>query len=434
MTVHDWQSLPLDIDSGEAIARTGLDYRLVDTSGADTFGDWLQAGNRGFHAPDSGEEQLGAARDVLAYRRTTGVYDATGPNPTWPVATTGSWVSDLTLPGGGGIPMWAISNVTVAPTHRRRGIARALLEGELRTAAAAGVPIAGLTVTEATIYGRFGFGAATSVTNWVIETERARWVGPTPEGRIDFIDRERAAAELPALHERVRRSNPGETSAWTGLWRRISGTMAGQQDASKIRAVRYADASGRTRGVALYRLSGDPTDFTKHELTLIYLLTETADAYAALWRFVLEHDLVDIVRASMRSIDEPVRWMIADQRAATVTVRDHHWLRVLDVPRTLMARRYAGAGECVIRVTDALGLADGTWMLRVDDNGEAKVEASTEPATVTLGVAALGSILLGGVRANTMYAAGRIHGEASAIAVLDRQFGALETPWLGFTY
>ena len=73
-------------------------------------------------------------------------------------------------------------------------------------------------------------------------------------------------------------------------------------------------------------------------------------------------------------------------------------------------------------------------MLRVDDNGEAKVEASTEPATVTLGVAALGSILLGGVRANTMYAAGRIHGEASAIAVLDRQFGALETPWLGFTY
>ena len=59
--------------------------------------------------------------------------------------------------------MWAISMVTVAATHRRRGIARGLLEGELRAAASAGVPMAGLTVTEATIYGRYGFGPAVPV-------------------------------------------------------------------------------------------------------------------------------------------------------------------------------------------------------------------------------------------------------------------------------
>lgn len=416
------------------MAGHALEYRLVDTSDAELFGDFLQAGSRGFLAPEAGPEQLSAARDALAYRRTTGVYDASTPSPTWPVATVNSWIAELTMPAGRGIPMWAISEVTVAPTHRRRGIARALIEGELRTAAAAGVPLAGLTVSEATIYARFGFAPAAFATDWTIETARAGWIGPRPEGRIDFIDRERLAAELPALHERVRRTQPGEVNAWPGLWRRVSGTAAGQQGARKIRAVRYADPAGHTRGIAVYRLSEEGADFTKHELTLLALLSETPDAYAALWRFVLEHDLVNIVKALLRSVAEPVRWMITDQRAATVTTTDHHWLRVLDVPRTLAGRRYHGTGECVLRVIDPLGFADGTWMLRIDADGAADVEASTAPAQVTLGVQELGAILLGGVRANTLYAAGRIQGSPEDIAAIDQHFAPIATPWLGLWY
>ena len=439
MTAHDWQSLPTDPTSRQALAESGLDYRLVDTSDAAAFGDYLQAGHRGFLGPDATDEQLGATREALAFRRTTGVYDSTTPNPTLPVATVNSWIAELTLPGGHGIPMWAISNVTVAPTHRRRGVARALLEGELRTAADAGVPIAGLTVTEATIYGRFGFAPAAFASDWTIETARAGWRGMRPEGRIDFIDRERLNAELPALHERVRRTQPGEVNGWPGLWRKISGTTAGQEHARKIRAVRYADAAGRTRGIAVYRLSDEGPDFTKHELTLNFLLTETADAYAALWRFVLEHDLVSTVQAPLRSVDEPVRWMIADQRAATVTTSEHHWLRVLDVPRALAARRYLAEGEFVLRVLDPLGFADGTWMLRVSADGEGSVEvASAEASTVapliTLGAAELAALLLGGVRATTLRAAGRIEGDADAVAALDRSFAAIETPWLALWY
>ena len=70
----------------------------------------------------------------------TGIFDPAAPMPDAPVATIASWIGELTVPGGRGIPSCAISAVTVAPTHRRRGIARAMLEGELRTAAAAGVP------------------------------------------------------------------------------------------------------------------------------------------------------------------------------------------------------------------------------------------------------------------------------------------------------
>ena len=126
-------------------------------------------------------------------------------------------------------------------------------------------------------------------------------------------------------------------------------------------AVRYADAAGTTRGIAVYRLGDEGSDFTKHELELHYLLSETADAYAALWRFALEHDLVSVVKAHLRSVDEPLRWMIADQRGAKVETGEHGWLRILDVPTVLAARAYASPGSFTLRVTDPLGFADGTW-------------------------------------------------------------------------
>jgi predicted acetyltransferase len=434
MSGIEWKNAPADPAAVQAVAENGLEYRVIDTGDAAVFDPYLQAEMRGFLAGEQSDEQLGGARDGLAFRRFAGVYDPDSLDAAQPVGTVNSWVTDLTLPGGRGIPMWAISGVTVAPTHRRKGIARAMLEGERRTAARAGVAIAGLTVSEATIYGRFGFSPATYATDWSIETKRAAWVGPRPEGRLDFIDRTRLRDQLAELHGRVRTGRPGEIEAWPGLWRRMSGLAPGQEGGGKVRAVRYADAGGTTRGIAVYRLSDEGTDFTKHELELHYLVSETADAYAALWRFALEHDLVSTVKAPLRCVDEPVRWMIADQRGAKVETGEHGWLRILDVPAVLTARTFAAAGSFVLRVTDPLGFAEGTWMLRVDDGGRAEVTASADPVDVTLTVNALSSILLGGVRAATLRSAGIIAADEAVTVALDATFASPETPYLSLWY
>ncbi len=68
-------------------------------------------------------------------------------------------------------------------------------------------------------------------------------------------------------------------------------------------------------------------------------------------------------------MDEPVRWMIADQRAAAGRLGEHGWLRILDVPAVLTTRTYAGPGAFTLTVTDALGFAEGTWRLEIDDGG-----------------------------------------------------------------
>jgi predicted acetyltransferase len=426
----DFTTFPADDTSRERLADRGLRYGLVDTGDASAFDAWLQAEHRGFHSPEPSTETVESEREGLAYRRTTGVWDDAADDPAVPVATVSSWQTELTLPGDRTIDSWAISAVTVAPTHRRRGVARALLEGELRTASALGVPLAALTVSESTLYGRYGFAPAVMTADLVIERKRAGWVGPSVPGRLGFVSRERFRDEAAALHERVRRQHPGEIAVWPLLWTRMSGLRPGDDKGRALRAVRYVDEADETRGVALYRLEEVPADFTKHVLHLEYLLSETPEAYAALWRFVLETDLVGEVRSPLRSTDEPLLWQISDRRAVrSESVTEHLYLRVLDVPAVLEARGYGTDGELVLAVTDELGFAAGTWRLRVTD-GTASVNATTDAAELTLTVQQLSAALLGGVRPSTLLAAAG----GVAPAGVDALFASPRVPWLSIWF
>ncbi|MGC5165837.1 GNAT family N-acetyltransferase [Luteimicrobium sp. DT211] len=428
---------PVDEESARRLAASGLDLRLV-TSDAE-LDAWLQSAARSFLDVERTQEQLDAARERGAHRRPVGVYDPSGPEADAPVGTVASWVAGLTVPGGSVLPSLAVSGVTVAATHHRRGIARALVEGELRTAAGLGVPLASLTVSESQLYGRYGFGAAAAVTSWRIDTRRAGWVGPEPEGRVDFVSRERLRELAPALHGRVRGSLPGELASPDVLWDTLAGTRPDAKEAGKTRAVQYVDAGGAVRGLLLYSVEENPEDFARSTATVTYLLAETPDAYAALWRFLLGLDLVGEVRASELSVDEPLRWMIADQRAARVEVVDHHYVRVLDVPAALEARRFGAAGVLALDVADPLGIAGGRWLLRVDDEGRGVVEDRPDGAdapagatTVTLGVTELAIAYLGGVSLATLAAAGRVTSSDAAHAA--RVLGWHAAPRLSFWY
>src|SRR5690606_27077849 len=145
---------------------------------------------------------------------------------------------------------------------------------------------------------------------------------------------------------------PGEIGMPGGHWDRFAGTRPDVKDAGARRAVRYADEAGEVRGVALYTVSENHDDYARSRARVSLLLAETPDAYAALWRFLLELVFIGEVRASELAVDEPLLWMIADQRAATVTVRDHQYVRILDVPAALSARRYAAPGRLVLDVSD----------------------------------------------------------------------------------
>ncbi|KAA1373630.1 GNAT family N-acetyltransferase [Aeromicrobium fastidiosum] len=422
--------LPIDETSRARLATDGLTLRIVDTSSPDDFRTWSDAVDRGFLGSSSPAEQTEQRRARVQDDRLVGVYDTTAAQPEQPVATTHCWPADLSLPGGRTRTAWAISGVTVSQTHRRRGIARAMIEAELRTAVALGLPVAMLTVSESTIYPRFGFSPAAFARDLTISTRRVRWTGAETSGRVHHVTPEQLRHVGHAIADRTFRATPGDvaTPDASHLWlRRIGLGVGDDESAKKLRLVRFDDQHGAPQGFAAFHLEEDAADVTDHTLVVDTMVAATPEAYAALWRFVLETDLVSTVKAHLRPVDEPLRWMIDDFRAVHVDERDHLWLRILDVPAALTARSYSVADHIVLRVDDPLGHADGTFGVTTDESGGCTVAPNGDVPDATMTVNALGSLLLGGVPARTLVATGAVTGDAER---LDRLFHSPVEPFL----
>lgn len=429
-----------DTVSVEGFAARGLEPRIITTDDEAAFTQWSQAVARGFLNAEQTPDEVAAARALMGYRRMTGIFDAAAVHPETPVATFASWPDEVSVPGGGTVAAHAITAVTVAPTHRRRGIARLLMEGELRQAAAQRIPIAILTTSESPIYQRYGFGPAAAAATWKLNLTRTQWVGPEPGGRVDFVSRQEWRALASVLHDRARPGAAGEIRMPGDLWDRLAGTRADVSDAASRRAIRYTDESGRVRGAALFTVTRNPDDFAVSRANVLALVAETPAAYAALWRFFVELDLIGELTASELSVEEPLLWMISDQRAATITLRDHLYLRILDLPTALQARRYGAPGRLLLDVTDPLGYAHGRFLLEVDDDGVGTVtgasDTSDEPVAdapvVHLGITELSACYLGGVSLATLALAGRVTTTDAAAA--SRILGWHRPPRLSFWF
>ncbi|MFG6402321.1 GNAT family N-acetyltransferase [Microbacterium sp. P04] len=426
-------SLPADATSTAALAARGLRMATVDANDDAAVRAWVEADTRGFHDSAPTEESFAELRPDFASQRTIGVYDASLADPEVPIATVTAWPAPVTLPGGE-VPAWAISAVTVAPTHRRRGIARAMLEGELRTAASAGFPLAILTVSEATIYGRYGFGPVTWSSRFEIDVRRAGWVGAPSPGRVQLVGRDTAMATARAVFDEARRSTTGDVGAVGRRFDRLFGMPSETTELRKKRFVRYDDESGTPRGLAVYHVLEDGDDWSTQVAHVDYLAVTTDDAYRALWHYLLELDLVGTLKASLRSTDEPLRWLVKNPRMIRTTeLREHLWARVLDTAAVLEARTYGAPGRLALRVHDPLGFADGSFTIEADAAGHPTVTLDETDDTPLLDVPVdlLASLVFGGVSALTLVDAGRVQertpGDASAA---DRMLRAERAPVL----
>ncbi|HEY7970451.1 MAG TPA: GNAT family N-acetyltransferase, partial [Candidatus Limnocylindrales bacterium] len=102
------------------------------------------------------------------------------------VGTFRSFAGRLTVPGCSELPAASVTGVTVAPTHRRRGILGRLVAAEHAAARDRGEAIAILFATEYPIYGRFGYGPATTAASWTIRTHQTEIVAaPDDDGQIE---------------------------------------------------------------------------------------------------------------------------------------------------------------------------------------------------------------------------------------------------------
>ncbi|MEU4652393.1 GNAT family N-acetyltransferase [Streptomyces sp. NPDC023723] len=408
---------------------TAIDVRPVTEA---ELPDWNRALNTGFlREPTAAEEQLRARRLQFVPERLLGAFDGGRC-----VATFRSFAQEITAVGGGFVPADAISNVTVTPTHRRRGLLTRMMAQDLAAAKERGDVVATLIAAEYPIYGRYGFGPATTMTEWTVDVPRAgldpRWAGPADGGRIDLVDGADVRELGPEFHERLRRSRPGAVSRDELWWRARTGALRFDPSWTEPFFVVYRSAAGEVEGMAAYRADDTWGDAKQplNTVSVAWLAGTTPAAERALWHFLCSIDWVVTVKSGWRSPDDLLPHFLPDPRAARISTQaDWLWIRILDVVRALEARTYGGAGELVLEVVDRDGLAGGRWRLAAS-GGRASCRATADGADLVLDVADLSRLWLGDESAVRLAALGRVREErAGAAVVADALLRTSRRPW-----
>ncbi|MFJ4907455.1 GNAT family N-acetyltransferase [Streptomyces sp. NPDC093249] len=402
------------------------ELRVLDPNDWDRWYEVLELAFGG--VPEEPEERA-LWKDLTEPERFLGMWDGD-----LPVGTAGAFSFRLTVPGGASVPAAGVTMVSVAGTHRRRGILTSMMRRQLDDVRAWGEPLAVLTASEPEIYGRFGYGAAAFASRAVIDMTRVRLT--VPEGTDGVTLRAVPLAESSAVCEEVYArlvpSRPGMLARLPGWERLPLLDPAGSRDGASPRQVVLAERDGRVVGFAHYAVkpewsaAGPDGSVWVHQLAALDPAAE-----AALWRFVCSVDLTARVRFMGRPVDDAWQYLVSDVRRCEPTLRESLFVRLVEVGGALEARTYQTPVDVVFEVTDAFcPWNEGRWRLTGDAKGARCVRTGDAP-DLTLSVRELGAAYLGGVSLVSLAAAGRVRElREGALTEASVAFGSPVAPWL----
>ncbi|MET8898479.1 GNAT family N-acetyltransferase [Streptomyces albogriseolus] len=350
------------------------------------------------------------------------------------VASGGAFSFRITVPGGASVPAAGVTMVSVAATHRRRGLLTAMMRRQLDDIRSWGEPLAVLTASEPAIYGRFGYGAASFQLDAEIDTVRAALTVPdgTDDVRLRYADPAEVLDACEAVYARLVPGRPGMLARRPG-WERL-GVLDPESErggASPLQCV-VAERDGATVGYARFRVKpswdrGGP----EGEVALSALEALDPAAGAALWRFLFDLDLTSSLRVRGRPLDDSWQYLVKDVRRCRPALRDALYVRPVEVGAALAARTYRTPVDVVLEVEDAFCPWNaGRWRLSGDTKG-ATCEPTRDAADLALSVRELGAAYLGGVSLTALAAAGRVRElRGGALAEASVAFGSDPAPWL----
>ena len=344
------------------------------------------------------------------------------------VGGAGAFTFNVTVPGGD-VPTAGVSVVGVYPTHRRRGVLRALMRAQLDDAHERGEPLAALWASEEPIYGRFGYGLAAFCGEITLAHEYTAFAAAAePVGALRFIEPEEALEAIPPVFERARLQWPGMFSRDRLWWvnREIKDSEERREGAGPKRWIAY-EQDGAIEGYAVYRHKpGWDSGSTIAELRVIEALGATPQALRDIWRYLLAVDWKATITASLLPPDHPLFLLLATPRRMRYRMGDSLWVRLVDVGAALSARKYSAEGSVVFDVQDDFcAWNQGRWKL--DEGVAARTD---DDADIALPVQSLGSAYLGGVSFAELARAGRVEElKDGALARADALFRWDRHPW-----
>lgn len=407
-----------------------IEYRSATEAEWPSFG---KAVSRGFgNHPPADEQSRDRWMSFFKVVKSVGAWDGDEV-----VGTSGYFTSPTTTPGGEKLSAALVTIVTVAGTHRRRGILTNMMSRMLKNAHEEGEPIATLWASESIIYGRFGYGMAGQHYDAKIAADAAGFAHlPEINGTVRYADRKRVREVGPDIWTRTAADRPGMPQRGEGGWQAGHPLPEDESKPEKRNFYAVYEENGRADGYVAYRTVETGRPDGRKDVNVTELVAATDAAHAALWRFVMSIDLVDSVRHDTLALDDPLWWMLADPRQLKRTPYDAIWLRLLDVEQALSARAYTEPCDLVFAVEDSFcPWVEGSYRLTADASGNAECRRTEDAPDIVLPAASLATCYFGSAKFADLARAGRAEERsAGALATADRAFAAEREPWCPLHY
>ena len=175
--------------------------------------------------------------------------------------------------------------------------------------------------------------------------------GYRPVGSVRLLPRSEALPAMRAIYDRAQPRRPGMIAMEDTWWEWLFFEKESEKDEPTFYAVHETD--GEPDAYATYRVKHEwPDSIPKLELTVRQLVAATRDAYADIWRYLFDVDLVHRVKAWNRPVDEPLSYLMEEPRRLRFRIADGLRVRLVDVPAALEARGFVGDGRVVVEVED----------------------------------------------------------------------------------
>lgn len=401
--------------------------RPIDMSELPQF---IRVGEHAFNSTWPTEQFITWQQMIVEPERTLAAFDGEEI-----IGTTTIMSFDLIVPGGE-VAAAGVTDVAVLPSHRRRGVLTSLMNTQLGDISAGTEPVAALFASESVIYGRYGYGVATSQLSYNIKRGEGLLAMPACPPTLRIVDPKSAASSLKLVYDSVRATRPGMMSRYQAYWDIILDDPESiREGSSPTHCVLAEDGSG-PRGYALYsaRPNWGADGIPAQVLTVRDFFAIDRDATLALWADLLSRDLVGEINVRSRPIDDSLLHELADPRRTRASYSDGLWIRLIDLPTALTQRKYTCDIDVVIDVTDdRLPANSGRWRLQAGglaDDGKPTCERTTAEPDLALPVRVLGAAYLGGTRLGGLAAAGQITElRPGAVAALSAAMWWDPAPW-----
>lgn len=398
----------------------------------DNFSEWRKTVRHGFGEHVHPDDIVRLRNERVELDRLVAAVDTQSNRI---IGTGGADSYWLTVPGGELVPMAGVAYMTTSVTHRRQGAFSNMMTYIHDVARERGDVISGLWASQSHLYGRFDYGLSINSYDWEIDPSFGEFShfpaanANNADIKVSFIDADEADVVLPGIYERMHRQTTGSVNRTSGRWRyQLFDEERVRQGASPL-FFAVCEEAGEQTGYVSYRMrrQGDSDMGT---LEVVEQVSATEVAHAAIWRFLLDFDLVGNITAINRPSDDSLWWMLSDPRRLRRKSHDALWVRLLDIPKALEARTYNSDGILKIGlVSDVQPESAGTYVIEIDDS-RGSVKKTTDKPDVVMTPADLSALYLGGISSGPLFEAGRINEiTTGSLAKLTGMFNTDSAPW-----